>query len=170
DVYKRQLLAHLLAFAAHTPHLTDRPPRVTVVSGRERVARILARYLGVDEDRVAGLLRTGVQAGGVLPGQAEGLAGILFRAVREGTREGVSTAETLQSMERHLQVLLAQGITGSERTLAAYAALVDRLNETQNRALMGEAGARALGNLVEGLTRTGVPGLEVLTLRAIGLP
>lgn len=130
----------------------------------------LARYLGVDEDRVAGLLRTGVQAGVVLPGQAEGLAGILFRAVREGTREGVSTAETLQSMERHLQALLAQGITGSERTLAAYAALVDRLNETQNRALMGEAGARALGNLVEGLTRTGVPGLEVLTLRAIGLP
>ncbi|MBC7227336.1 MAG: nitroreductase family protein [Thermoflexales bacterium] len=41
------ILAHLLEFAARTPRLTDVPLRVTAVSGRERVARILARYLGV---------------------------------------------------------------------------------------------------------------------------
>lgn len=42
-----EVLAHLLEFAARAPHLTDVPPRVTVISGRERVALILARYLGV---------------------------------------------------------------------------------------------------------------------------
>lgn len=40
-------LDHLLQFAARAPHLTAGPPRVTAISGRERVARILARYRGV---------------------------------------------------------------------------------------------------------------------------
>lgn len=130
----------------------------------------LARFIGADEGRIASLLRLGVQAGAVAPGEADTLAGVLFRAVREGTREGVSTAETLQNMERYLQGLLSQGVTTSERSLAFYAALLDRLSETGDRALMGEAGARALGGLLEGLTRTGQPGLEVLAFRALGGP
>ncbi|RTI15601.1 hypothetical protein CSW23_08415, partial [Thermus scotoductus] len=107
-------------------------------------------------------------AGVVDPGEAETLAGILFQAVREGTREGVSAAETFQNVERYLQGLLAQGVTANERSLAFYAALLDRLSETQDRALMGEVGARAVGNILEGLTRTGQPGLEVLAFRALG--
>jgi len=129
-----------------------------------------ARYTGTEESRVAALLRTAVQAGAVDPGNAEALTAVLFRAVREGTREGVSTAETLQNMERYLQGLLSQGVTATERSTAFYAALLDRLAETGDRALMGEAGARAVGSILEGLTRTGTPGLEVLAFRALGGP
>lgn len=130
----------------------------------------LARYTGADEGQVASVLRLGARAGVVDPGEAETLAGILFQAVREGTREGVSAAETFQNVERYLQGLLAQGVTANERSLAFYAALLDRLSETQDRALMGEVGARAVGNILEGLTRTGQPGLEVLAFRALGGP
>lgn len=42
-----KVLEHLLAFAAGAAHLAEPLCRVTVVNGRERVARILARYLGI---------------------------------------------------------------------------------------------------------------------------
>ncbi|MCS7178482.1 MAG: nitroreductase family protein [Anaerolineae bacterium] len=85
------LLAHLLAFAAHTPHLTDRPPRVTVVSGRERVARILARYLGV-YGLVQGAPHLLV---GLIPEDADqarlDLGYVLEAVVLEATRLGLAT-------------------------------------------------------------------------------
>lgn len=84
-------LAHLLEFAARTPRLTDVPPRVTVVSGRERVGRILARYLGV-YGLVQGAPHLLV---GLIPEDSDrarlDLGYVLEQVVLEATRQGLST-------------------------------------------------------------------------------
>lgn len=84
-------LAHLLGFAARAPHLTDLPPRVTAVSGRERVARILARYLGV-YGLVQGAPHLLV---GLIPEDSDrarlDLGYVLEQVVLEATRLGLST-------------------------------------------------------------------------------
>lgn len=84
-------LAHLLEFAARAPHLTDVPPRVTVVSGRERVGRILARYLGV-YGLVQGAPHLLV---GLIPEDSDrarlDLGYVLEPVVLEATRWGLST-------------------------------------------------------------------------------
>lgn len=86
-----EVLAHLLDFAAHAPHLTAVPPRVTVVSGRERVGRILARYLGV-YGLVQGAPHLLV---GLLPEDSDparlDLGYVLEQVVLEATRWGLST-------------------------------------------------------------------------------
>ncbi len=85
------LLAHLLASAARAPHLTDVPPRVTVVSGQERVGRILARYLGV-YGLVQGAPHLLV---GLIPEDSDrarvDLGYVLEQVVLEATRRGLST-------------------------------------------------------------------------------
>ncbi|MCX7855030.1 MAG: nitroreductase family protein [Anaerolineae bacterium] len=85
------VLAHLLEFAARAPHLTDVPPRVTVVSGRERVGRILARYLGV-YGLVQGAPHLLV---GLIPEDSDrarlDLGYVLEQGVLEATRLGLST-------------------------------------------------------------------------------
>ncbi|MFN3761991.1 MAG: nitroreductase family protein [Anaerolineae bacterium] len=85
------VLAHLLEFAARAPHLTDVPPRVTVVSGRERVGRILSRYLGV-YGLVQGAPHLLV---GLIPEDSDwarlDLGYVLEPVVLEATRWGLST-------------------------------------------------------------------------------
>ncbi len=85
------VLAHLLEFAARAPRLTDVPPRVTVVNGRERVARILARYLGV-YGLVQGAPHLLV---GLVPEDSDrarlDLGYVLEQVVLEATRRGLST-------------------------------------------------------------------------------
>lgn len=85
------VLAHLLGFAARAPHLTDVPPRVTIISGRERVARILARYLGV-YGLVQGAPHLLV---GLIPEDSDrarlDLGYVLEQVVLEATRLGLST-------------------------------------------------------------------------------
>lgn len=85
------VLAHLLEFAARAPHLTDVPPRVTVVSGRERVGRILSRYLGV-YGLVQGAPHLLV---GLIPEDSDwarlDLGYVLEPVVLEATRQGLST-------------------------------------------------------------------------------
>ncbi|MGQ9521930.1 MAG: nitroreductase family protein [Anaerolineae bacterium] len=86
-----EALAHLLEFAARAPHLTDVPPRVTVISGRERVARILSRYLGV-YGLVQGAPHLLV---GLIPEESArarlDLGYVLEQVVLEATRRGLST-------------------------------------------------------------------------------
>lgn len=86
-----EALAHLLEFAARAPHLTSMPPRVTVISGRERVARILSRYLGV-YGLVQGAPHLLV---GLIPEDSErarlDLGYVLEQVVLEATRLGLST-------------------------------------------------------------------------------
>jgi len=85
------VLAHLLEFAARAPHLTDVPPRVTAISGRERVGRILARYLGV-YGLVQGAPHLLV---GLIPEDSDrarlDLGYVLEQVVLEATRLGLST-------------------------------------------------------------------------------
>jgi nitroreductase len=85
------VLAHLLEFAARASHLTDVPPRVTVVNGRERVGRILARYLGV-YGLVQGAPHLLV---GLIPEDSDrarlDLGYVLEQVVLEATRLGLST-------------------------------------------------------------------------------
>ena len=85
------VLAHLLEFAARAPHLTDVSPRVTVVNGRERVGRILARYLGV-YGLVQGAPHLLV---GLVPEDSDrarlDLGYVLEQVVLEATRLGLST-------------------------------------------------------------------------------
>jgi nitroreductase len=85
------VLAHLLECAARAPHLTDVPPRVTAVNGRERVGRILARYLGV-YGLVQGAPHLLV---GLIPEDSDrawlDLGYVLEQVVLEATRLGFST-------------------------------------------------------------------------------
>lgn len=85
------VLESLLSFARRAPHLTDRPPRVTLINGRERVARLLARYLGV-YGLVEGAPHLLV---GLLPEDSElarlDLGYVLEQVVLEATRLGLAT-------------------------------------------------------------------------------
>ncbi|MCX8068554.1 MAG: nitroreductase family protein [Anaerolineae bacterium] len=85
------VLESLLALAHRAPHLTEWPPRVTVVSGREQVARLLARYAGV-YGLVEGAPYLLV---GLIPGDSElarlDLGFVLEQVVLEATRLGLAT-------------------------------------------------------------------------------
>ncbi len=84
-------LAHLLEFAAQAPHLTDVPPRVTLISGREQVGQILARYIGV-YGLVQGAPHLLV---GLIPEDSDrarlDLGYVLEQVVLEATRRDLST-------------------------------------------------------------------------------
>ncbi len=85
------ILESLLSFARRVPHLTDRPPCITVINGRERVARLLARYLGV-YGLVEGAPHLLV---GLIPEDSElarlDLGYVLEQVVLEATRLGLAT-------------------------------------------------------------------------------
>ncbi|PZA08299.1 hypothetical protein [Meiothermus sp. Pnk-1] len=127
----------------------------------------LARYTGMDPGQVASLLQAGVRADVTGPGSAEYLSRILFSAVREGTKEGVSASETFAAMNRYLEGLTSRGITGDLTSTAAMALYLDRLNETGNRGLMGEAGARQLSGLLGGLANTSAGGMDLVVMDAL---
>lgn len=85
------VLESLLSFADRAPHLTDRPPRVGLISGRERVARLLARYAGV-YGLVEGAPHLLV---GLIPEDSDlarlDLGYVLEQVVLEATRRGLAT-------------------------------------------------------------------------------
>lgn len=127
----------------------------------------LARYTGTDSGQVANLLQAGVRADVTGPGSAEYLSRILYNAVREGTKEGVASSETFAALGRYMEGLTARGITGDLTSTAAMAAYLDRLNETGNRGLMGEAGARQLSGLLGGLADTSAGGIDLVVMDAL---
>jgi flagellum-specific peptidoglycan hydrolase FlgJ len=126
----------------------------------------LARATGIDESQIAALMRNAALVGTFEPGFAEQLARVLFQAVRDGTAEGVSASETLVSMKSYFERLAASGIRGDIEGSATIAMLQQVLNESANRTLRGESGARALTGMITGMTELGDPGLELFMQRA----
>ncbi|HEC34184.1 MAG TPA: hypothetical protein ENI37_05645 [Chloroflexi bacterium] len=94
------VLEHLLAFAAAVDHLSRPGVRVALVSGRERVARILTRYAGI-----YGLVQ-GVPhlLMGLLPQDTDqarlDLGYVLEQVVLEATRQGLATCWMTGSYHR----------------------------------------------------------------------
>lgn len=127
----------------------------------------LARYTGSDPNSIAGLLRTGRQSGAFQAGEGETFATTIFRAVQDGTRLGVSSATTFDTIERHLNALVQQGITSSQEQLSMQAALMENFALTGSRALAGAAGANALDSMVSGMTQSGDAGMEMIALRGL---
>lgn len=127
----------------------------------------LTRYLGADMGDVGGLFTAARRGGVAESGQMDSFSRVLFQAVREGTKDGVSQAETFATMNRYLEGLASQGITGDLRSAANMAALLDELRGTGNRGLMGEAGARQMQGLIGGLAHPGSAGLDIMVLQAL---
>lgn len=86
-----ELLTHLLTFAWEAEHLSRPGVRVAMVSGRERVARVLARYAGI-YGLVQGAPHLLV---GLVPDETEpsllDLGYVLEQVVLEATRLGVAS-------------------------------------------------------------------------------
>ena len=127
----------------------------------------LAHATGADEGSIAGLLGAGARTGIFEPGQAEVFANIMYKAVMDGTQNGIASSETFDVMNGYLGKLSAQGLTGSAEGTAAYMHLLTRLGESGSRSLMGQAGANAADNIIQGMTQTGSPGLEMISLSAL---
>lgn len=156
-----EVLAHLLEFAGRAPHLTDVSPRVTVISGRERVARILARYLGV-YGLVQGASHLLV---GLIPEDSDrarvDLGYVLEQVVLEATRLGLSTCWMTGSY--HPERATDEVERGPEEVVAATVALgyaredpLARLHDGAIRRLVAAHRRRPLEELIFA-RRWGVP-------------
>jgi hypothetical protein len=130
----------------------------------------LSRAIGADTTQVAGLMRQGTQTGALGMGvnDASQFASVMYQAVRDGTDAGVSQAERFKSMEQYLGSLASRGLSGSVEGLAAYSSMIRSLEQTGNRALMGENAGQAIGGLVDGLANSGDPYTKFMALNAMG--
>ncbi|GEM48688.1 peptidoglycan DD-metalloendopeptidase family protein [Deinococcus cellulosilyticus] len=111
-----------------------------------------SRVTGMDEGVTAQAGRTLSLTGAL--GRGDNLKGLetLKMAISEGIKVGVAGSDTIRQLVNYAEANYKNGITSNQQSLQYMAGLQQALAGTGNRALQGEAGAKAMDSLMGGIT------------------
>jgi len=123
-----------------------------------------ARATGFSENAVADMLRT-LGVGGAERGQGDRQLSIIRDAMRDGVKEGVSSADTFRNMEAALTGIFQSGANLTEAGIAFQAGLLTAGAETGNRQWQGAQGAANLDRYQGAITCGGDLGMELALMR-----
>ena len=126
-----------------------------------------ARATGLQEDAVAGFLRT-LGVGGIERGESERALTLIREAMREGVREGVSTSDTFRNMEQTLTGMFRGGMNLTEAGIAFQSGLATAAARSGNRQWQGDQGAANLDRLQSAMLGGGDTSMELMLLNRTG--